>query len=162
MHPGLNSYSRLEDHYNIEREGHYSGQGTLVYRQLRDENDARFPEFRGLSAQWDEGAEYVAVYPNVLLGVQRDHAFAIVLQPVDQENTVEQLVIFLPALFLFAIYASEAGAAALGVVLILGRALYAYAYVHDPAKRGPGFALTLGANVILVVGTIVGATIGLF
>ena len=79
-----------------------------------------------------------------------------------QENTVEQLVIFLPALFLFAIYASEAGAAALGVVFILGRALYAYAYVHDPAKRGPGFALTLGANVILVVGTIVGATIGLF
>ncbi len=79
-----------------------------------------------------------------------------------QENTVEQLVIFLPALFLFAIYASELWAAALGAVFILGRGLYAYAYVHDPAKRGPGFALTLGANVILVVGTIVGATIGLF
>jgi phenylpropionate dioxygenase-like ring-hydroxylating dioxygenase large terminal subunit len=35
VHPGLNSYSRLEDHYNIEVPGRYSGQGTLVYRQLR-------------------------------------------------------------------------------------------------------------------------------
>ncbi|WP_432256787.1 aromatic ring-hydroxylating oxygenase subunit alpha [Limimaricola sp. AA108-03] len=94
VHPGLNSYSRLEDHYNIEREGHYSGQGTRVYRQLRDENDARFPDFKGLSAQWDEGAEYIAVYPNVLLGAQRDHAFAIVLQPVDQENTVEHIELY--------------------------------------------------------------------
>jgi len=74
-----------------------------------------------------------------------------------QENTVEQLVIFLPALFMFAIYASELGAVALGVVFILGRGLYAHAYVNDPAKRGPGFALTLGANLILVLGTIVGA-----
>jgi len=78
-----------------------------------------------------------------------------------QENTVEQLVIFLPALFLFAIYASELGAAALGAVFILGRGLYAHAYVNDPAKRGPGFALTLAANTILVLGTIVGAAIGL-
>ena len=78
-----------------------------------------------------------------------------------QENTVEQLVIFLPALFLFATYASELGAAALGVVFILGRGLYAHAYVHDPAKRGPGFAMTLGANCILVIGTIVGAAIDL-
>lgn len=79
-----------------------------------------------------------------------------------QENTVEQLVIFLPALFLFAIYASELGAAALGIVFIVGRGLYAHAYVNDPAKRGPGFALTLVANIILVVGTIVGAARGLF
>ena len=34
VHPGLNSYSRLEDHYHIEAPDHHSGQGTLVYRQL--------------------------------------------------------------------------------------------------------------------------------
>ena len=34
IHPGLNSYSRLEDHYHIEEPGLFSGQGTLVYRQL--------------------------------------------------------------------------------------------------------------------------------
>ncbi|RJE84971.1 aromatic ring-hydroxylating oxygenase subunit alpha [Paracoccus onubensis] len=94
VHPGLNSYSRLEDHYNIQEPGKYSGQGTLVYRQLRDENDMMLPDFAGLSEKWDTGAEYIAVYPNVLLGVQRDHAFAIVLEPVDCEHTIEHIELY--------------------------------------------------------------------
>ncbi|MEP2534047.1 aromatic ring-hydroxylating dioxygenase subunit alpha [Shimia sp.] len=94
VHPGLNSYSRLEDHYNIAEPGKYSGQGTLVYRQLKDETGETFPDFPGLSSQWDEGAEYITVYPNVLLGVQRDHAFAIVLEPVDTQNTVEHIHLY--------------------------------------------------------------------
>ena len=94
MHPGLNSYSRLEDHYNIEERGKYSGQGTLVYRQLNGENGETFPDFDGLSDKWDEGAEYVAVYPTVLLGVQRDHSFAIVLAPKDCGNTVEHIELY--------------------------------------------------------------------
>ncbi|MDF9301979.1 aromatic ring-hydroxylating dioxygenase subunit alpha [Tritonibacter mobilis] len=94
VHPGLNSYSRLEDHYNIEKRGHYSGQGTLVYRQLTDEDGQKFPDFEGLSEQWNEGAEYVAVYPNVLLGVQRDHCFAIVLEPKSWGNTVEHIELY--------------------------------------------------------------------
>lgn len=94
VHPGLNSYSRLEDHYNIHEPGKYSGQGTLVYRQLRDENDTTLPDFSGLSEKWDKGAEYIAVYPNVLLGVQRDHAFAIVLEPVDCEHTIEHIELY--------------------------------------------------------------------
>ncbi|WP_372571828.1 aromatic ring-hydroxylating oxygenase subunit alpha [Ruegeria jejuensis] len=94
VHPGLNSYSRLEDHYNIEKRGAYSGQGTLVYRQLKGEDEAVFPDFAGLSDKWDEGAEYIAVYPNVLLGVQRDHTFAIVLEPVGCERTVEHVELY--------------------------------------------------------------------
>ncbi len=94
VHPGLNSYSRLEDHYNIEVLGKYSGQGTLVYRQLKDEDGTTMADFDGLSDKWDEGAEYVAVYPNVLLGVQRDHCFAIVLEPKDCENTVEHIELY--------------------------------------------------------------------
>ena len=94
VHPGLNSYSRLEDHYNIEKRGHYSGQGTLVYRQLKDQDDNTLPDFEGLSEKWDEGAEYIAVYPNVLLGVQRDHSFAIVLEPQDCGNTVEHIELY--------------------------------------------------------------------
>lgn len=94
VHPGLNSYSRLEDHYNIEKEGKYSGQGSLVYRQLKSEDGRVLPDFNGLSDKWDEGAEYVAVYPNVLLGVQRDHVFAIILEPVDLENTVEHIELY--------------------------------------------------------------------
>lgn len=75
-----------------------------------------------------------------------------------QLNTVEQLVVFLPALFLFAHFlAWYRVAAGLGLVFIVGRALYARAYLHDPARRGPGFVLTLAANVLLLTGGLLGA-----
>lgn len=94
VHPGLNSYSRLEDHYHIEAEGRFSGQGTLVYRQLTDDSGASFPDFEGLSDKWDTAAEYITAYPNVLLGVHRDHAFAIVLTPQGPEQTVENIHLY--------------------------------------------------------------------
>ncbi len=94
VHPGLNSYSRLEDHYNIEVSEQYSGQGTLVYRQLKGKNDQVFPDFDGLSDKWNTAAEYITVYPNVLLGVHRDHAFAIVLEPVSHTKTVEHVHLY--------------------------------------------------------------------
>jgi choline monooxygenase len=96
VHPGLNSYSRLEDHYHIEAPGLYSGQGSYVYRQLRGADGAVFPDFANLSPKWDEGAEYVALYPNVLLGVHRDHAFAIVLEPVSHDRTREHIHLYYP------------------------------------------------------------------
>jgi glutathione S-transferase len=74
-----------------------------------------------------------------------------------QYNTIEQLAIFLPAILLFGHYVSAPVGAGLGLVFILGRALYARGYVIDPAKRGPGFGLTLLANVVLLVGGLVGA-----
>jgi glutathione S-transferase len=76
-----------------------------------------------------------------------------------QGNSVEQLVVFLPGMFLFAAFVSDAVAAGLGLVFILGRALYARAYISDPARRGPGFGLTLLANVILALGALVGAVV---
>jgi phenylpropionate dioxygenase-like ring-hydroxylating dioxygenase large terminal subunit len=94
IHPGLNSYSRLEDHYHIESAGKYSGQGTLVYRQLKDEDDQSFPDFAPISDNWDTAAEYITVYPNVLLGVHRDHTFAIVLVPQGPEKTVEHIHLY--------------------------------------------------------------------
>lgn len=94
VHPGLNSYSRLEDHYNIEAPGLFSGQGTRVYRQIRGEDGGVFPDFPGLGADWDQAAEYLAIYPNVLLGVHRDHAFAILLMPQGPERTQEQIHLY--------------------------------------------------------------------
>ena len=94
VHPGLNSYSRLEDHYNIEEYGAYSGQGTLVYRQLEGTNGAKFTDFEGLDTKWDTAAEYISVYPNVLLGMHRDHAFAIVLVPKGPEETEENIHLY--------------------------------------------------------------------
>ncbi|MEM8555595.1 MAG: RHO alpha subunit C-terminal catalytic domain-containing protein, partial [Pseudomonadota bacterium] len=94
VHPGLNSYSRLEDHYNIESYGQFSGQGTTVYRQLKDDDGDTFPDFPDAGPKWGEQAEYIAVYPNVLLGVQRDQAFAIILEPKGTEQTVEHIHLY--------------------------------------------------------------------
>ncbi len=94
VHPGLNSYSRLEDHYNITKPDRYAGQGTLVYRQLAGENGSVFPDFAGLGAEWDTGAEYISVFPNVLLGAHRDHYYAILLEPLARDRTREHIEIF--------------------------------------------------------------------
>lgn len=94
VHPGLNSYSRLEDHYHIEKQDSYSGQGTLVYRQLKAADGQVFADFEDVGEKWNEAAEYITVYPNVLLGVHRDHAFAIVLVPKSTERTVENIHLY--------------------------------------------------------------------
>ena len=78
-----------------------------------------------------------------------------------QQNTVEQLVVFVPALLLFAKYVNEPAAAGLGLVFILGRALYARSYLLDPAKRGPGFGLTLFGSGVLLLGGLIGAILAL-
>ena len=100
VHPDLNSYSRLEDHYNILDAGGFAGQGTLVYQPQICADGRRFPHFEGLSSKWNAGAEYIAFFPNVLLGVHNDHAFAILLLPDGNGRTVEQIEIY---------YADEAG-----------------------------------------------------
>ena len=94
VHPGLNTYSRLEDHYHIEAPGRYAGQGTTVYRQLTDEAGTKFPDFAELKPFWDEGAEYVAVFPNVLLAVHRDHAYTMIVEPVAHDQTAEHVHLY--------------------------------------------------------------------
>ncbi len=94
VHPGLNSYSRIEDHYNIVEPGSFAGQGTTVYNPQINGSMARFPDFEGLSQKWNKGAEYVALFPNVLLGVHRDHYFSILLKPVAHNRTIEQVEIY--------------------------------------------------------------------
>jgi len=71
-------------------------------------------------------------------------------------NTLEWMPIFLPALWLFAIYVSDAIAAALGIVWIVGRVLYMIGYAKAANKRGPGFAIQAGAAAILWLGAVIG------
>jgi len=73
-----------------------------------------------------------------------------------QQNTLEQLVIFIPALWLFAEYVGPRSAFVLGLVFIVGRALYARGYVREPSQRRIGAAATFVANGILVVGSLIG------
>jgi len=73
------------------------------------------------------------------------------------QNTLEQLVTFLPAAFLFGRYVSPGLAAVLGVAYLIGRGLYAAGYIRDAQQRGPGFLVTVVAQMLLVVGAVLGA-----
>ena len=71
-----------------------------------------------------------------------------------QMNTLEWMPIFLPSLWLFAIYISDPIAAVLGLVWIAGRLLYLTGYSQAAAKRGKGFAVQALAAVILWAGAL--------
>jgi glutathione S-transferase len=73
-----------------------------------------------------------------------------------QANTLEWMPIFLPALWLAALYVSDAGAAALGIVWIAGRALYARGYLEAAEKRGRGYNIQAVAAVALWAAGLVG------
>lgn len=72
-------------------------------------------------------------------------------------NTLEQLVAFLPALFMASVYWPSAIVAGVGAVYIVGRFLYRGLYLADPAKRRPGFLLTVIPTFLLLGAALVGA-----
>jgi glutathione S-transferase len=78
-----------------------------------------------------------------------------------QMNTLEQLVIFVPALWSFAIFISVPGAVGAGVAFIVGRLLYFVGYTKAAEKRSAGFGIATLAQLILLVGGIVGAVLAL-
>lgn len=71
-----------------------------------------------------------------------------------QANTLEWLPIFLPSLWLFALYWNDRIAAVAGLVWIVGRILYALGYVADPAKRELGFGVQSLACAVLLFGAL--------
>jgi uncharacterized membrane protein YecN with MAPEG domain len=71
-----------------------------------------------------------------------------------QMNTLEWMPIFLPSLWLFAIYVSDAIAAGIGLIWIVGRIVYFIGYSQAAAKRGPGFAIQAFAAIALWVGAL--------
>jgi len=78
-----------------------------------------------------------------------------------QQNTVELLVAFVPACLLFGAWVSDAWAAVLGLLFVVGRALYFVEYVRAPRSRGPGFGLSFLAVAALVMGALYGTALEL-
>jgi glutathione S-transferase len=70
-------------------------------------------------------------------------------------NMLEWMPIFLPALWLFAIYVSDAIGALLGLVWIVGRIMYTFAYAKAAQNRGTGFAVQAFATFALLIGALV-------
>ncbi|MDX1431225.1 MAG: SRPBCC family protein [Gammaproteobacteria bacterium] len=93
VHPGLNSYSRLEDHYNIVIDDWGAGQGSLAF-EFSERAGISLPRFSAWPADRLKVAEYVAMFPNVLLGLQNDHAYAIHVAPLAPDRTRETVQIY--------------------------------------------------------------------
>ena len=79
-----------------------------------------------------------------------DRAFRV------QMNTIEGALMFLPALWVCALWGNGTVVIVAGVLWLLGRVHYAYSYMRDPAKRGPGFGVCFLAIVALLIGGAIG------
>ena len=71
-----------------------------------------------------------------------------------QQNTLEQLVFFLPLLWLFSVYVSPIWGAAIGAVWFVGRVLYAWGYYQAPEKRAAGFGMSTLSSLVLLLGSL--------
>jgi len=77
-------------------------------------------------------------------------------------NTLELIVVLIPALPLFAYFISARWAAALGAVYLVGRFIYFFAYVKDPKSRSAGYGLSFLPVAILLLGGLGGALVAQF
>ena len=71
------------------------------------------------------------------------------------QNTMEQLLIFLPALWLHAFFVNPLWAAGIGLFFIVGRFIYRSAYVRDPGSRALGFVTGFLATAVLLLWALV-------
>lgn len=73
-----------------------------------------------------------------------------------QVNTIETLMVFLPALWIAGKYWSPVWASLLGVVYLIGRVIYLQGYVADPAKRSAGYAISILPTLGLILASVIG------
>ena len=73
-----------------------------------------------------------------------------------QQNTLEQIIFFLPLLWIFSYYISATWGFILGMIWVVGRILYAWGYYQAAEKRGPGFGISFLASLGLLGGAIIG------
>ncbi len=73
-----------------------------------------------------------------------------------QQNTVEQIILFLPALWIFAIFVSPIWASIIGAIWPIGRIVFALGYYKKAEARFAGFGLTVLPSIILLIGSLIG------
>lgn len=79
-----------------------------------------------------------------------------------QQNTIEQLVVVLPAMWIFGLTLNPLWAALLGLAFVLARAAYAYGYIKTGGGRHHGFMFDMYATIALLVGAMIGTLKALF
>jgi len=78
-----------------------------------------------------------------------------------QQNTLEQLVFFLPLLWLFSFYISPLWGAGVGAVWLVGRIVYAWGYYQAAEKRTIGFGISFVSGIVLLLGSLIGVILSL-
>jgi uncharacterized membrane protein YecN with MAPEG domain len=72
-------------------------------------------------------------------------------------NTLEQLMVFIPGLWAFGYFVDALWGAGIGIIFVIGRIVYARAYINDPASRGTGMLMSVIPSYLLVLGGLAGA-----
>ena len=93
IHPSLNSYSPLERHYGMFISDDFAGQGTNTFNPVLN-GGASLPLFPRWPEDQREVAEYPIFYPNLLLGFQVNHFYALIIHPLGVDRIREDLRIF--------------------------------------------------------------------
>ena len=74
-----------------------------------------------------------------------------------QQNTLESLALFLPALWMFCLTVSVTWGAGLGLIWVLARIWYARGYADNAKRRGPGFVVSTLSAAVLMFGALIGS-----
>lgn len=93
VHPSLNSYSPLDRHYCMFISDDCAGQGTNTFNPVLD-GGTSLPLFPNWPEDKREVAEYPTFYPNLLLGFQVNHFYALIIHPLGADRIREELRIF--------------------------------------------------------------------
>ena len=94
IHPKLNKVSNISDHYHIQGlPNRFAGQGSKNYDQLIKGNKM-FDSFKNWPKDLSKNSEYIALFPNVMIGLHNDHFYAFWLEPISSNETKEHLVMY--------------------------------------------------------------------
>ena len=94
IHPELNKVSNISDHYHIQGlPNRFAGQGSKKYVQLIKGNKT-FDNFKNWPKDLSKNSEYIALFPNVMIGLHIDHFYAFWLEPISTNETKEHLAMY--------------------------------------------------------------------
>ncbi len=94
IHPELNKISNINDHYHIQGlPNRFAGQGSKKYDQIVKGNKI-FDTFPNWEKSMLKNSEYIALFPNVMIGLHVDHFYVFWLEPFEMNKTKEHMQIY--------------------------------------------------------------------
>ena len=94
IHPELNKVSDINDHYHIQGlPNRFAGQGSKKYEQPIQGNK-KFNTFPNWQKNMLKNSEYIALFPNVMIGLHIDHFYVFWLEPLSIDKTKEHMQIY--------------------------------------------------------------------